>query len=340
MSANVESMFSVREVPWHGLVAARDGYPADMKEARTWSGSDWDIYTEPLYDLVGVGAKGAPVYEEIPGYKQIKRDDTQARLSVVTDSYTPVSNADFWDIAEAVFSIDGKAVQYETAGVLDDGRRLWALCKLGETIELPGDDSPRVAYLYLATGHDGKTAFRAGGTDVRIVCQNTEHAADHDARAKGTAYTFRHTANVNKRVADCQAAITGVWAQIDSVREHAVALLAQAVSAAQAQDFITQFSVRRAIDNMNVKRVDYAEAVVKPSVVAAAKHTAETITALFESQTCAGITGNAYGLWSAAVEFLDYSRESTNAETLFSRTMLTAEPHKRLAESVLRDVLV
>lgn len=339
MSANVETMFSVRETPWHGLVKPRAEYPVDMAQAREWSGSTWDVYTEPLYDLVGIGARGTTVYEEIPGYRQIKRDDTRERLSVVTDSYTPVTNADFWAIAEQVFNIDGEPIQYETAGVLDNGRRLWALCKLGEAVELPGDDSPRVAYLYLANGHDGKTSFRAGGTDIRIVCQNTEHAADFDARAKGTAYTFRHTKNVGKRVAECQAAITGVWAQIDAVRDHARTLLAQAVTAAQAKEFINEFSVWRAIDNMNVKRIDYADAVVKPSVIAAANATAATITALFESQTCAGITGNAYGLWSAAVEFLDYKRDATNEETKFSRTVLTAEPHKRMAENVLRKVL-
>jgi phage/plasmid-like protein (TIGR03299 family) len=62
--------------------------------------------------------------------------------------------------------------ELETAGVLREGRKFWALAKTGQSTVLKGRD--RVdGYLLLATACDGTLATTAQFTSVRVVCNNT-----------------------------------------------------------------------------------------------------------------------------------------------------------------------
>ena len=62
--------------------------------------------------------------------------------------------------------------ELETAGVLREGRKFWALAKTGQSTSLKGRD--RVdGYLLLATACDGTLATTAQFTSVRVVCNNT-----------------------------------------------------------------------------------------------------------------------------------------------------------------------
>ena len=59
MSANVETMFSVRETPWHGLGRIVMDAPAS-REALELAGLDWQVESRNIYS--GTGAM-------IPGYR-------------------------------------------------------------------------------------------------------------------------------------------------------------------------------------------------------------------------------------------------------------------------------
>ena len=48
MAANVESMFYVRETPWHGLGTKVLEAP-NSKEALALAGLDWRVLQEPIY---------------------------------------------------------------------------------------------------------------------------------------------------------------------------------------------------------------------------------------------------------------------------------------------------
>ena len=48
MSANVESMFYVRETPWHGLGTKVMTAP-DSREALIAAGLNWNVIQEPIY---------------------------------------------------------------------------------------------------------------------------------------------------------------------------------------------------------------------------------------------------------------------------------------------------
>ena len=59
MPANVETMFSVRETPWHGLGRIVMDAPAS-REALELAGLDWQVESRNIYS--GTGAM-------IPGYR-------------------------------------------------------------------------------------------------------------------------------------------------------------------------------------------------------------------------------------------------------------------------------
>lgn len=76
MAANVETMFSVREKPWHGLgtIVAED--PAS-KDVLHLAGLDWNVVQSPIFTSGG----------QIEGYKENVRDSDKQVLGVVTDCY-------------------------------------------------------------------------------------------------------------------------------------------------------------------------------------------------------------------------------------------------------------
>jgi hypothetical protein len=56
--AHVESMFSVREMPWHRQGIVTGQYPGSWADARKLAGLDWDPVTEPVYAVEGVNPDG------------------------------------------------------------------------------------------------------------------------------------------------------------------------------------------------------------------------------------------------------------------------------------------
>ncbi len=62
--------------------------------------------------------------------------------------------------------------ELETAGVLKQGRKFWALARTGKKAVLKGNDQVN-GYLLLATSCDGTLATIATPTTVRVVCNNT-----------------------------------------------------------------------------------------------------------------------------------------------------------------------
>jgi hypothetical protein len=78
MPANVESMFSVRQMPWHREGTILADYPGDWDTARVLAGLDWDPVTSEVYAITDLNANGSPHYEPIEGWKAITRSDTGA----------------------------------------------------------------------------------------------------------------------------------------------------------------------------------------------------------------------------------------------------------------------
>jgi phage/plasmid-like protein (TIGR03299 family) len=325
MPANIESMFSVRQMPWHREGTILADYPDTWTQARTLAGLDWDPVTAPVYAVTGINPDGTAHYEPIEGWKTITRSDTGAVLSISKDSYTVIDHGEMGEIIEAVLAQPN--VQWETAGVLDGGRAVWCLALLDEPIELPGDDSPVLPYLAITNRHDGTAACALRATAVRIVCANTFRAAELEGERTGTTFSFVHKSGWRNRIEEARTAVTGARAEMARYAELATELLGITITPAQRELFITEFIPKPPdglITDRVARNVDEAR---------------QALRMIFDSATTEQVAHTAYGLVQAAGEYLDHVRGARSWETRLNRTLIRPEPLKHRALSLARDIL-
>lgn len=192
---STDSMFSVREVPWHGLGAVFEEPPADARAAIAAAGLDWDVIQTPLH-REEVGDADTKVY--VPGWLANVRSDTRETLGIVASTWTSVNNRD------AFAFLDNLSDEYawESGGSISGGKRVWGLVKRREEFEVGGD--PMAPYLFVATGHDGSLGLTAAPTLIRIVCNNTLSWALDVAGRSTRTWKFRHTGSIHARLHEAQ----------------------------------------------------------------------------------------------------------------------------------------
>ena len=181
MPANVETMFYVREKPWHGLGTEVQEAPASI-DALIYAGLDWRVEQRDVY--TGDGAL-------IPGYKANIRNTDNAALGIVSDRYKVVQNEDAFQFTDDLL---GEGVTYETAGALQGGKKVWMLAKMPHRYIIAGDEI--APYLVVMNSHDGSSGIKVAMTPIRIVCQNTLNLALNSAKR---IWTTKHTENVMSR---------------------------------------------------------------------------------------------------------------------------------------------
>jgi phage/plasmid-like protein (TIGR03299 family) len=324
MPANVESMFSVRQLPWHRQGVVLPDYPGSWQAARTLAGLDWEPATETVYAVTGVEENGQPHYEPIEGWKRIFRSDTGATLSLNRDTYRLIDHAEMGEIVEAVLAQPN--VKWETAGVLDEGRAVWCLAKLDEPIQLPGDDSLTLPYLAITNRHDGSGACALRATAVRIVCANTFRAAELEGRRHHATFSFIHKRSWRDRIDEARQAVTGARRELRQYEHLARQLLGTPVTTIQRERFITRFlppPPEEERTDRRLRNVDEARAAIR---------------AILASKTTEQVADTAYGLVQAAGEYLDHVRRAHSWETRLTRTLIQPEPLKARALALAREV--
>lgn len=186
MAANVETMFSVREKPWHGLGTIVTEAP-DSKSALELAGLDWNVIQKNIVTTDGT---------EIEGFKANVRDSDDSVLGIVTDRYKVVQNSEAFAFTDALL---GEGVRYETAGSLQGGRRTWMLARLPHQYIIGGDEiSP---YLVFMNSHDGTGSIKVAMTPVRVVCQNTLNMALATAKR---SWSCNHTGDINDKMEEAR----------------------------------------------------------------------------------------------------------------------------------------
>ena len=182
MAANVESMFYVREMPWHGL-GTRVAEAPSSKDALRLAGLDWKVVQEPILTVRN---------EVVPGFKANIRDRDHSVLGVVTDRYKIIQNEEAFAFTDALL---GEGVRYETAGSLQNGRRVWILAHMPREYIIMGEHiSP---YLLFSNTHDGSGAIKVCLTPIRVVCNNTLNLALNTAKR---SWSMIHTGDVNAKM--------------------------------------------------------------------------------------------------------------------------------------------
>ncbi|MBX9900722.1 MAG: DUF932 domain-containing protein [Burkholderiaceae bacterium] len=168
MAHLIENMAYVNATPWHGLgnqLTAKQ--PIDVWAQQ--AGMAFEIKETPVRFMTeSIGNLGAIM--SFPEQKVLYRSDTKAPLSVVSARFRVVQPREILEFYRDLTEISG--FELETAGVLKEGRKVWALAKTNQSAVLKGNDVVK-AYLLLATACDGTLATTAQFTSIRVVCNNT-----------------------------------------------------------------------------------------------------------------------------------------------------------------------
>lgn len=186
MAANVETMFYTREKPWHGLGTRVEVAPTS-EDALRLAGLDWEVLQENVFTDLG---------EMIAGYKANVRSTDRRVLGVVSDKYKIVQNKDAFKFTDELL---GEGVRYETAGSLQEGKRVWLLARLPREYIIGGERiSP---YLVFCNAHDGSGAVKVCVTPIRVVCSNTLNLALSTAKR---SWSMVHTGDIQGKIQEAK----------------------------------------------------------------------------------------------------------------------------------------
>ena len=190
MAHNIETMFSVREKPWHYEMTKDrtriiQAAPTSA-DALIAAGLDWNVESKDVYDENGA---------VIPGYKANTRDSDGSVLGIVSNRYTIVQNKEAFDFTD---SLIGEAMHYETAGSLRDGKQVWLLGQMPDQYICGDKTEP---YICFSNTHDGSGAVRVCMTPIRVVCNNTLNFALSSAQRSWSA---RHVGKMEQKLEEAR----------------------------------------------------------------------------------------------------------------------------------------
>ena len=294
MAANVESMFYVRETPWHGLGTKVLEAPAS-KDALQLAGLNWRVMQEPIYTAME---------ELVDGYKANVRDSDRKVLGVVTDRYRVIQNDEAFAFTDGLL---GEGVKYETAGSLQGGRKVWLLAHMPHEYIISGERiSP---YLLFSNTHDGSGAIKVALTPIRVVCQNTLNLALANAKR---SWSMIHTGDIKEKMQEAKDTLFLAENYMDELGKEFEALRMKKLTDKQVMEYIEILlpiedgSTPQQEKNMKRLREDMK-------------------IRYFDAPDLQGVGKNAYRFINAVSDFATHAeplrRTANYKENLFSRTV-------------------
>jgi phage/plasmid-like protein (TIGR03299 family) len=284
----VETMAYAGEKPWHGL----GNKLAPQQPIEVWkknAGMDWQIEQSEVRYISGNTNVG--VINAFPEQKVLYRSDTKAPLAVVSKRFHVVQPGEILEFYRDLTACHG--FELETAGVLREGRKFWALAKTGQSSLLKGRD--RVdGYLLLATACDGTLATTAQFTSVRVVCNNTLQIALGNA---SNAIKVPHRSHFDAEAVKRQLGIT--VASWDSFVARMRALVDRPVDPDSVEGLLRRVLTYAAPDSKTLVVNEQAVSIVN---------------SLYEGggrgALMASSRGTAWGLLNSVTEYVDHHRRA------------------------------
>lgn len=222
MAAEVETMFYVREAPWHGL-GTRVEEALTSKEALIASGLNWKVEQKEIFTEDGVTVQGY--------YANVRNTDYKV-LGVVTNRYQIVQNSEAFAFTDSLIE---NGVKYETAGALKDGKKTWILARLPETYRMVDDKV--VPYIVFSNSHDGAGAIKVAMTPVRVVCQNTLNLALDTA---SRIWSTNHTGDIDSKMDDAKMTLFMAKSYMSELTKEAKRLNARKVLDDEVEEYIKE----------------------------------------------------------------------------------------------------
>lgn len=284
----VETMAYAGEKPWHGLGNKLTTLqPIDVWKRQ--AGMDWMIEESEVRYITGNHTVGA--IHSFPEQKVLYRSDTKRPLAVVSKRFQVVQPEEVLEFYRDLTEYSG--FELETAGVLKEGRKFWALARTGQSTTLKGKDQVN-GYLLLATACDGSLATTAQFTSVRVVCNNTLQIALGENRG---AVKVPHRSEFNADAVKQQLGITvAPWARF----------------VAQMKDLVACPVDPDSVDGLLRRVLVYPGQAGKAPVVN--EQAVRSVRALYDGggrgAQLASSRGTAWGLLNSVTEYVDHHRRA------------------------------
>src|SRR5262245_30684624 len=226
MAHMIESMFSVRQAPWHKLGGVVQDAPSAADAIRL-AGLDWPVERRRL---------SLPDGRLVNRWAVVRTTDGAVVGDAVGPHWTPLQNRDAFEWFDP-FVVAGQA-RFATAGSLCGGRRVWVLAELSRApVEVVHGDAVR-KFLLLSNSHDGSLAVRVGFTPVRVVCANTLSAAH--AGKDSQLIRLRHCSGLRRNLANVRETIDRVNACFEATAEQYRRLAVRGISQADLRRYVAR----------------------------------------------------------------------------------------------------
>ena len=289
MAHEVETMFSAREVPWHGLGEVTEDV-LTAGEAIKAAGLDWDV------ELRDVFVQQDDKKIVVPGHHAVVRDMDQRVLGMVKSRYVPFQNREAFAFADNL--VDSGEAKYETAGSLRDGRQVFLTMKVPTEIKVDGGNDAHELYILLRTAHDGTKAISVYLTPIRVVCMNTLALATHRSNVR-QKWSMPHVSNIEGKLAEARETLR------------------------MSFDYADEFS-RMANDLINTMVSDDMAVKLLEEVFPVRPRTDEKIEGVMDALRNSnrnGYHGTGWGLLNAVTEYHEHYRDRIQPEATFHNTV-------------------
>ncbi len=288
----VETMAYAGKTPWHGLGNKLTTLqPIDVWKRQ--AGMDWTIEESEVRFITGSQTVGA--IHSFPEQKVLYRSDTKRPLAVVSKRFQVVQPEEVLEFYRDL--TENAGFELETAGVLREGRKFWALARTGQSATLKGRDQVN-GYLLLATACDGSLATTAQFTSVRVVCNNTLQIALGDSRG---AVKVPHRSEFNADAVKQQLGITvAPWTRF----------------VAQMKDLVACPVDPDSVEGLLRRVLVYPGQAGKAAVVN--EQAVRSVRALYDGggrgALLASSRGTAWGLLNSVTEYVDHHRRARSED--------------------------
>lgn len=333
MPALWDSGIMVREPSWHKLENAVFPEWPGFAEARRVGGLEW----EPVAFPVGIGRSDVDLeteeytvsYVKTEEYLAVCRSDKpglEGLLAIQPSSYAIIKNSEFGQIIDDVLDSDLFDDNFtgEALFAIKGGRQVICLVRAHRPMDLPHDPSNTYQFISFTSRHDGQGGLRIRCTNVREQCANTVHLSEMLAKKNNSGWTIRHTENWQDRIAEVHTTLKGSVDDAKAWEALSRQLAGYRVRGQQTDRFLERFlPTSTAMTEREERHVDMSRSQLRT---------------ILAGPTCESIRHNGYGLVMAATEWSDHYRRHLSADSYVSRQLLTTEPHKARAISIVRDM--
>lgn len=305
---------------FHGTATTIVDQPQSAAEAIRLAGLDWTVDRYDITTNVG----GVDV--EIPGKKALVRSDTGDVLSVMSDTYEVVQNAQAFGFVDDI--LGGPDLRFTSGGSLNGGKRVWLGATIDREIYIGGDKDEEISpYIMFCNSHDGTMAVSAWITPIRLACWN---ALTWSMKSASRSWKARHTKNVTGKYMDARQMLGIASRYFDDLEEIGNVLINTKVS-----DWRLNKMVEDLLPMPGGKRVDEVEEGRAKTLTLNRR---DAIRECLQADDLANVKNTAWGFVQAVADWDDHYRTAKNADVRTDRTLFGTATVKERSLTIAKEV--